>query len=142
LPASISRAVAWGSMRHAYGSLRGPDRGDLEQYLYPALLRGGRHGILAMARAFDWSARPASAFERITCRSVALFGRRDRVIGYDAAAACSRAMRRAIVSSVDNGGHVLAEESPEAVLRAVDGLLDAAEPAAPNAARHDRAAIP
>ncbi|MGQ0641924.1 MAG: alpha/beta fold hydrolase [Gemmatimonadaceae bacterium] len=115
LPAAVSRAVGFVALNLAYGDLARPDAGDLEQYLFPTLLPGGRFGMLAYAKAFSWEPRSAAAIARIECPTHVLLGERDRVIRSQEAIELLRAITHARVEVVRRAGHVLAEEAPQKV---------------------------
>jgi pimeloyl-ACP methyl ester carboxylesterase len=125
LPALASRAIAAAALYLAYGRLARPERGDLEQYLYPALVEGGRNGIFAFANAYSWDPRPPHVLEGIKCPTRVLLGERDRVIRPQEVMEYVRAIARVRVNVVPGAGHVLAEEVPELVADAVAELAQA-----------------
>lgn len=132
LPAFASRAVAAAALYLAYGRLARPERGDLEQYLFPTLETGGRHGIFAFAGAYSWDPRSPRVLERIGCPTRVMLGEQDRVIRQHEVAALARSIAGARVDVISGAGHVLAEEVPPLVADAVAELASAAS--LPNAA--------
>jgi pimeloyl-ACP methyl ester carboxylesterase len=126
LPAFASRAVAAAALYLAYGRLARPERGDLEQYLFPTLVAGGRRGIFAFANAYSWDPRSPRVLERIGCPTHVMLGERDRVIRQHEVAALVRSITGARVDIVSGAGHVLAEEVSPLVADAVAELASAA----------------
>jgi pimeloyl-ACP methyl ester carboxylesterase len=126
VPAIASRAVGYVALHLAYGALGRPDVGDLEQYLYPTLMPGGRVGMLSYARAFAWAPRSAEVIARIECPTHVLLGERDRVIRSKEAIETLRAMPHARVDVISRAGHVLAEEAVDEVADSISALVKTA----------------
>lgn len=119
IPAAVSRMFGYAALHMSYGQLARPERGDLEQYLFPVLMPGGRRGMLSYAAAYAWEPRPADVLARIASPTQVMFGERDRVIKHDVAAERARAIKHVSVEVVPKAGHVLAEEAPELVADAI-----------------------
>ncbi len=111
----------------AYGQLARPEHGDLEQYLFPALVAGGRHGIFAFANGYSWDPRSPQVLEQIRCTTRVMLGERDRVIRQQEVLALASAITGARVDVVSGAGHVLAEEVSPLVADAVAELASAAD---------------
>lgn len=121
-PRWISRAIGLVALHLAYGRLTRPERGDLEQYLFPTLERGGRFGLAAYGRSYDWGARGDDVLRRIACPMSVLLGERDCVVHAREALARLAPLPHARVDVIPRAGHVLAEEVPELVADAVLSL--------------------
>lgn len=115
IPATVSRLFGYAALHLAYGRLTRPGRFDLQQYLFPTLMPGGRRGMLAYAAAFTWAPRPADQLKRILAPTQVLFGERDRVVKHREAAERATQIPRVGIEVVADAGHVLAEEAPERV---------------------------
>jgi pimeloyl-ACP methyl ester carboxylesterase len=115
IPAALSRMIGYAALHLAYGRLARPERGDLQQYVYPTLMPGGRRGMLAYAEAYAWDPRPAELLERIVAPTHVMFGERDRIIKHREAAQHAAFIPHVNVDVVPQAGHVLAEEAPERV---------------------------
>jgi pimeloyl-ACP methyl ester carboxylesterase len=121
-PAWMSRAIGTAALHLAYGRITRPERGDLEQYLYPTLQTGGRFGLVAYATSYDWGARSDDVLRRIACPMTVLLGERDRVVHAREALARLAPLPQARVDVIARAGHVLAEEAPEVVADAAQAL--------------------
>lgn len=115
IPAVLSRMIGYAALHMAYGRLARPEPGDLQQYVYPTLMPGGRRGMFAYAEAYNWDPRPAALLERIVTPTHVLLGERDRVIKHREAAQHAGFIPHVNVDIVPQAGHVLAEEAPERV---------------------------
>lgn len=115
IPAALSRMIGYAALHMAYGRLARPEPGDLQQYVYPTLMPGGRRGMFAYAEAYDWNPRPAALLERIVTPTHMMLGERDRVIKHREAAQHAAFIPHVSVDLVPQAGHVLAEETPERV---------------------------
>ncbi len=115
IPAAVSRMVGYAALHLAYGRLARPEPGDLQQYLYPTLMPGGRRGMLAYAEAYTWEPRPPELLERIATPTHVMFGERDRVIKHREAVERAAFIPHVSIDVVAHAGHVLAEEAPERV---------------------------
>lgn len=124
-PALACRAVAAAALHLAYGRWASPESGDLEQYLYPTLAEGGRHGMLAFANAYSWDPRSANVLERLRCPTRVMLGERDRVIRRREVVERARAIPGVRIDVVPGAGHVLAEEASTIVAEAVSELAHA-----------------
>lgn len=125
VPAIVSRIFGYAALHLAYGRITRPAHGDLQQYLYPALMPGGRRGMLSYGRAFSWNARPAEVLERISAPTHVLLGERDRVVKVREASERAHMIAGAQVEVVARAGHVLAEEVPERVADAISAQVAA-----------------
>jgi pimeloyl-ACP methyl ester carboxylesterase len=125
IPAAVSRMVGYVALHMAYGKLTRPENGDLQQYLFPTLMPGGRRGLLAYAEAFTWHPRPAELLERIAAPTHVMFGERDRVIRHHEAAEHAQIIPRVSIDVVPQAGHVLAEETPERVADVISAQVSA-----------------
>jgi pimeloyl-ACP methyl ester carboxylesterase len=119
IPAAVSGMIGYAALHMAYGRLAQPEPGDLQQYLYPTLMPGGRRGMLAYAQAYTWDPRPAGLLERISAPTHVMFGERDRVIKHRDASKGAAFIPHVEIEVVADAGHVLAEEAPERVADAI-----------------------
>jgi pimeloyl-ACP methyl ester carboxylesterase len=136
IPGAVSRAVGYAALHLAYGHLARPERGDLQQYLFPTLMPGGRRGMLSYAGAFTWEPRPAHELERISAPTHVLLGERDRVVKPREAAERAQYIPRVRIEVMAQAGHVLAEEAPEHVADVIEAQVNALR--APNDALRAR----
>jgi pimeloyl-ACP methyl ester carboxylesterase len=131
IPAVVSRMIGYAALHMAYGRLARPEPGDLQQYLYPTLMPGGRRGMLAYAEAYTWEPRSPELLERISTPTHAMFGERDGVIKHREAAERAAFIPRVEIEVIADAGHVLAEEAPERVADAIAAQVNGLK--APNA---------
>ena len=138
IPAAVSRMIGFAALHMAYGRLARPEPGDLQQYLYPTLMPGGRRGMLSYAEAYTWEPRSPELLERISTPTHAMFGERDGVIKHREAAERAAFIPHVEIEVVADAGHVLAEEAPERVADAIATQVSGLK--APNAALRARGA--
>jgi len=138
IPAAVSRMIGFAALHMAYGRLARPEPGDLQQYLYPTLMPGGRRGMFSYAEAYTWEPRSPELLERISTPTRAMFGERDGVIKHREAAERAAFIPQVEIEVVADAGHVLAEEAPERVADAIAAQVSGLK--APNAALRARGA--
>ncbi len=138
IPAALSRMVGYAALHLAYGRLARPEPGDLQQYLFPTLMPGGRRGMFAYAEAYTWDPRPPELLARIATPTHVMFGERDRVIKHREAAQRAAFIPHVNIDVVAHAGHVLAEEAPERVSDVIAAQVTALR--APNDALRARGA--
>jgi pimeloyl-ACP methyl ester carboxylesterase len=139
IPALLSRMIGYAALHMAYGRLARPEPGDLQQYVYPTLMPGGRRGMLAYGEAYNWDPRPAALLERIVTPTYVMLGERDRVIKHREAAQHAAFIPQVTLDVVQQAGHVLAEETPERVADVIAAQVAGLR--APNDALRVRGAI-
>lgn len=110
-------------LRRVYGGLRAWTDRDLDEYWSPLREPGTAATLLAWVRGYDWTIRqPPVPNVATPVRLRLLFGERDRLVPAARAVAHAARFPGATAEVVRHGGHLLAEEAPEVVARAVLGL--------------------
>jgi pimeloyl-ACP methyl ester carboxylesterase len=110
-------------LRRVYGTIRPFEDRDIDEYWAPAQFRDWPHALFHLVNEFDWGMRPHDQLQAIGGNVFALFGERDNLI--PAARAVFRAgvfaPERVLV--VPGSGHLIAEEAPEFIVRAIEVAL-------------------
>lgn len=128
-PSRVPRWIVRVILRRVYGGLRTWTERDLDEYWSPLSEPGTGATLLAWVRGYDWAIRPplpVADGHQPPVRLHVLFGERDRLVSAARAAAQVTRFPGATAEVVRHGGHLLAEEAPEAVARAVMRLLGGA----------------
>ncbi|MDF1503931.1 alpha/beta hydrolase [Roseisolibacter sp. H3M3-2] len=119
LPRLATRAVIGLGLRTGYGAIGAPTDRDVDEYWAPTADPAFARATRLVAHAFEWElARPAE-LSRLACPVHAILGGRDHLVPGSHLRAHAERIPRLRLDEVPDAGHVLAEEVPELVVRAV-----------------------
>jgi len=119
LPYLVPRAAVAVALRLAYGSHGRASARDVDEYWaatrWPSFVRAMR----LLLHAFEWAPGRAEELQRLRARALVLFGTRDRFVRPRSAEKYVACAPDARLSLVADAGHVLPEEVPAVVNRAI-----------------------
>ncbi len=119
----VSRMAIELLLRRVYGTIRRFTDRDVDEYWAPSQQPGYLAALMALVMRFDWSPRVPESLHSIGESVQILLGQRDKLIPASRAAEVARSAAVASVEIVPGAGHLVAEEAPERVLRAVGRAL-------------------
>jgi epoxide hydrolase 4 len=123
LPWLVPRWAVKTILRTVYGDLRAPTERDVDEYWAPSQFPEFAQAMRALVHYFVWTPMSRQELERITVPCLVMFGARDRVITVEQAEDRRTALPNSHMICVERAGHVLPEEAPEEVNRALLQLL-------------------
>ena len=107
----------------AYGSLYRPTRRDVDEYWAPTQFPSFVAAMSDLLHYFEWSAGSDEGFGRISVPTAILDGSRDNLVVRRWVRRYAEVLPHATLTVVENCGHVVPEEAPEAVIDAIRGLI-------------------
>ncbi len=110
-------------LHFAYGRLYRPTTRDIDEYWAPSQFPGFTRAMWELLHTFDWGAGTDHGFELITAPTVVMDGSRDHLVVKRWVKRYVAILRHAIYDEVKDCGHVVPEEAPERVARAVAALI-------------------
>jgi pimeloyl-ACP methyl ester carboxylesterase len=119
LPYLAARAVIAVGLRTGYGTLAAPTARDVDEYWAPTADPDFARATRLVAHAFQWDAGDPGELARLRVPVHAILGTRDNLVPSAHLHAQADRIARLRVDEVANAGHVLAEEVPAVVVRAV-----------------------
>jgi len=120
-----SRLVFRLVLDRAYGAVGRASKRDLEEYYSQTADPNYLRAVWSLLRQFDWRPLPASEFAKLAMPVLFLTGERDHVVKHGRLASLARGMKGARVIIVPRAGHLVNEEDPEPVNRALVDFLSA-----------------
>jgi pimeloyl-ACP methyl ester carboxylesterase len=118
-PRRVPRWVVELILRRVYGVRASFTERDVDEYWATLQAPATVTALMLLVERFDWTPRPPRACPPGTPLHV-LFGERDRLIPAARAAARARRFTGALVEVIEGAGHLLAEEVPGEVVRAIE----------------------
>jgi pimeloyl-ACP methyl ester carboxylesterase len=119
LPYLVPRAAVTVALRLAYGRRGRASARDVDEYWaatrWPSFVRAMR----LLLHGFEWAPGRAEELQRLRARALVLFGTRDRFVRPRSAEKYVACAPDARLSLVPDAGHVLPEEVPAEVNRAI-----------------------
>lgn len=115
LPRLARRWVVRAALGAAYGRLGSPSRADVAEYWAPSQFPGFAPAMRHLLHAALWAARAAGELARIRVPALVVFGTRDHLVPTRAVGDYVGAMPSARLELIQDAGHVLPQEAPEAV---------------------------
>lgn len=119
LPHLAWRAVVELGVRTGYGAIGAPTDRDLDEYWAPTADPDFARAVRLVAHGFEWNPGDPSDLERLACPVHVLLGTRDNLIPGATVRAHAGRIRSLRFDEVPQAGHVLPEEVPDVVVRAV-----------------------
>lgn len=109
-------------LKMAYGTLRRTTDQIVDEYWAPSQFPAYTRGMWDILHRFDWRAGSDHYYDDIQVPTAVLTGTLDRFVVRRWAMSYARVLRHATIVTIAGCGHVIAEEDPEAVEKAVLGL--------------------
>ena len=119
LPYLAFRAVVEVGLRTGYGDLGAPSADDVDEYWAPTADPAFARAVRRVAHAFDWRPTDAGVLSRLGCPAHVVLGERDTLVAGARVRAPTRTLAALRIDEVPGAGHVLPEEVPDVVVRAV-----------------------
>ncbi|MEO9047148.1 MAG: alpha/beta hydrolase [Gemmatimonadaceae bacterium] len=107
----------------AYGSLYRPTERDIDEYWAPTQFPGFVGAMSNLLHYFEWSAGSDLGFGDISAPTAILDGRRDNLVVRRWVRRYAEVLPNATLTVIENCGHVVPEEAPEAVIGAILALI-------------------
>ena len=106
-------------LRRVYGTVHTFTPRDIDEYWAPAQFSDFTRALFLFVSAFDWNRRPVDHYLALGTRLRLLIGEYDRLVVPSRVRVRTRALPEDTVQVIPRGGHLLAEETPEVVLEAI-----------------------
>lgn len=119
LPRLALRAVVGLGLRTGYGAIGAPSADDVDEYWAPTADPAFARAVRLVAHAFDWAPSDPRALARVACPVHVVLGARDNLISSPNVRAHVGRLAGVRIDEVPRAGHVLPEEVPDVVVRAV-----------------------
>lgn len=119
----VTREMVDFVQRRVHGKLGWFTERDTDEYWAPTQFPDVVRAQLQMLAEFEWAAHDERALSAFSTPTLVVFGTADRTVRPVHAERLVRAMPRGRLSWVEGGGHVVMEESPDAVNRELVAFL-------------------
>jgi pimeloyl-ACP methyl ester carboxylesterase len=123
LPHLLRRWMIAFVLRAAYGRISRPSERDVDEYWAPSQFSGFVPAMWALLHHFDWDAGTEHGFAKIAVPTVILDGSRDNFVIRRWVRRYAELLPNAEFTIIDDCGHVVPEEAPEAVACAIGALI-------------------
>jgi pimeloyl-ACP methyl ester carboxylesterase len=123
LPRLFRRWMVALVLRSAYGPRYMPSERDVDEYWAPSQFPGFVRAMWELLHCFEWNAGADGGFASIVAPTVILDGRRDNFVVRRWVASYGTVLSNARFIVVDDCGHVVPEEVPDLVARAIRVLI-------------------
>lgn len=123
LPALFRRWMIAAVFRAVYGSLYRPTERDVDEYWAPSQFPAFVMAMWDLLHCFEWSAGVDRGFGGISAPAAILDGRRDNLVVRRWVRRYAEVLPHASLTVIDGCGHVVPEEAPEVVARAIEALI-------------------
>ena len=107
----------------AYGSLYRPTARDIDEYWAPTQFPGFVGAMSNLLHYFEWSAGADCGFGDISVPTAILDGGRDNLVVRRWVRRYAEVLPNATLTVIENCGHVVPEEAPEAVIGAIRAMI-------------------
>ena len=119
MPHLARRVVVRVGLRTGYGAIGAPSERDLDEYWAPTAHPDFARAVRLVAHSFDWEPGDPAELARLACPMHVLLGERDNLISTASVRAYAGRAPAVRIDEVPRAGHVLPEEVPDVVVRAV-----------------------
>ena len=123
MPHASWRWIAGFVLRRTYGGIRKPTERDVDEYWAPSQFPEFAIALRDLLHEFDFGERAMVPLSGITHPALVMFGTRDLLLDERTLEADAAAMPNATVRAIAGAGHVICEETPDAVLDATRSFL-------------------
>jgi pimeloyl-ACP methyl ester carboxylesterase len=106
-----------------YGSLYRPTSRDVDEYWAPTQFPAFARAMWTLLHCFEWSAGSDWGFGEISVPTVVLDGGRDNMVVRRWVRRYAEVLPNATLKVIENCGHVIPEEAPEAVIGAIRAMI-------------------
>ena len=107
----------------AYGSLYKPTARDIDEYWAPTQFPAFVVAMSNLLHYFEWDAGSDCGFDEIGVPTAIMDGGRDNLVVRRWVRRYAEVLPNATLTVIENCGHVVPEEAPEAVIGAIRGLI-------------------
>lgn len=123
LPQLLHRWMVSLVLRAAYGSLYRPTERDIDEYWAPSQFHGFVRAMWDLLHRFEWSAGTDQGFATIAVPTAILDGRKDNLVIRRWVRRYAEVLPDAVMTVIEDCGHVVPEEAPEVVAEAIGALI-------------------
>jgi len=123
LPRLLHRWMVALVLRAVYGSLYRPTERDIDEYWAPSQFHGFVRAMWDLLHCFEWSAGADRGFAGIAVPTAILDGRRDNLVIRRWVRRYAEVLPNAVLTVIEDCGHVVPEEAPELTARAIGALI-------------------
>lgn len=123
LPYIVHRWMVALVLHSVYGTLYRPTARDVDEYWAPSQFHGFIRAMWDLLHCFEWSAGLDEGFATISAPTAIMDGERDNLVLRSWVRRYARVIPNATIQVVEHCGHVVPEEAPELVVRAIQGMI-------------------
>lgn len=123
LPRLVGRWMVALVFRMVYGRLYRPTPRDVDEYWAPSQFPGFFGAMWDVLHCFEWSAGESCGFGTISAPTAIMDGRRDNLVVRRWVRRYAQVVPNASLTIIDDCGHVVPEEAPDLVARAIEALI-------------------
>lgn len=123
LPRVAWRWIAAVVLRATYGGVGRPSARDVDEYWAQTQFREFTIGLRDLLHQFDFGKRKPIRFSDVKHPALVLFGTKDLLLNTRAVTSDAGEMPEAVIREIAGAGHVICEETPQAVLDATRSFL-------------------
>jgi len=123
LPSLVRRWMIALIFSVVYGRLYRPTARDVDEYWAPSQFPGFVRAVWDLLHCFEWSAGENCGFGTVSAPTAILDGRRDNLVIRRWVRRYAQVLPNASLTIIEDCGHVVPEEAPELVARAIEALI-------------------
>lgn len=123
LPTLVRRWMIALVFRLVYGRLYRPTARDVDEYWAPSQFPGFVRAVWDLLHCFEWGAGENCGFGTVSVPTAILDGQRDNLVIRRWVRRYAEVVPNASLTIIEDCGHVVPEEAPELVARAIEALI-------------------